>query len=117
MIRKPAAGARRKAAPKRNSRSTARKRSGATGFARHAAGATRHLRGQVSALRNIGAGDILKYGIMLIGLVFGYGKLVAKVDGIDKEQARQGKMVDAIYQRSLFAERGASGPEIPVPGK
>ena len=118
MTRKRAVGAGKSPAPKRRSRSTAkRKRSGATGFARHAAGATRHIRGRVNALRNIGYADILKYGLILLGAVFGYGKMESRVESMSKEQERQGRMVDAIYQRSLFQESGRSGPDIPVPDK
>lgn len=49
----------------------------------------------------------IKYGAMLLGLAFGYGRLQTKVD-VTAEK------VDLLYQRALLIERGAAGPYLPL---
>ncbi len=121
-------GARRKTVPP-SGKSRTKAASGATGRARSAGTRTRpsrgrgfahHVRRRVSVLASLAPADWLKIAGFLMAIatgLVGYGKNTARLEAIAKEQEREIKMIDAIYQRSLWEQGGKSGPEIPVPGE
>lgn len=119
MIRPRAVGAARKAPPKKSAVKKAGV-SGATGRAPTARTKTRRLKIPTSARNGLGLGDWLKLaGVVgtLAGALIGYGQTQAKVDALVKEQERQGKVLQNVYDHVAFGQGGTAGPAPPLPAK
>jgi hypothetical protein len=114
-IRRRAAGAGKVRAAKPRPRKTRTVRRASSGNAKRAGGITGLIRrlnlshfGVSELLTALGlAGSVLAFAM-------GYGKVVAQQELMLKEQDRQGRLIDAIYQRQLWSERGTSGPLLPL---
>jgi hypothetical protein len=51
----------------------------------------------------------------VLAFAMGYGKVVAQQELMLKEQDRQGRLIDKVYERALFQQSGASGPPEQLP--
>ena len=116
MTRKPAASANPKARPKRAKMVTGRRAT--NGSARGAGGRTRPI--LKSAPLGLSSGDWLKiagFVAALAGALVGYGQTQAKVDALVKEQDRQGKVLQSVYDHVAWGQGGTAGPAPPLPTK
>ena len=123
MIRPRAGGARSKAVPK-TARSKKAGGRGATGGARTVGTRTRRSRSPAPSLPSLGVADWIKYGLAVIGLLGGvlaavqsYGAMTAKVEAMAKEQERQGRVLQSVYDHVAWGQGGTAGPAPPLPGK
>ena len=56
----------------------------------------------------------IKYGLALIGLAIGYGKMQSDVENLKDNVRATRVQMDRIYEKLLWEERGNVGPAPPV---
>lgn len=69
------------------------------------------------SLPSISISDAIRYGAAILGLAFGYGKLVSDVAAVKQEQDRQGRTLEKIFDHVSFTSSGQVGPAPPLPQK
>lgn len=57
-------------------------------------------------------GAIVKYGLMILTLAVGYGKMQSDVGHLKADVESMKSQVNAIYEHLAFRETGAAGPAV-----
>lgn len=57
---------------------------------------------------------MLKYGVALLGLVLGYGKMQSDVGHLNTDVGEIKRQVNVMYEHLAWDEKGSVGPAPPV---